>query len=368
MRKKILPAIVGIVLLLSAAARAAEVKVGSITPLSGKLSVYGEGFQQAMLLALEEVNAEGGIKGSPMRIVFEDNNSTAAGSVSAIQKLITIDKLPILFGPAASSNFLAVCPIAQQNKTLLIAAESAAAEISKCGAFIFRVFPSDALQGIGVTELTSSLGYKEVVLTYINNDWGVGLAEIFKKRFQAAGGKILDEVTHDEGKTDYRSEVLRIRKSNPKAVVNLTYIKEAGMILKQAFESGFKVQWLMGSASKSPKLIELAGETAEGVIGTYPTFSQETEPYKAFKAAWDKKYPGKPIPIFGEYNYDMVKLTAKALKITKSMDPEDLRKAMIEAGKGFQGVTGDKTFDENGDVGAVYGRWTVKEQKIQDYK
>jgi ABC-type branched-subunit amino acid transport system substrate-binding protein len=355
-------------LLVSGLVSAAEVKVGSITPLSGKLSVYGEGFQQAMLLALEEVNAEGGIKGSPMRIVFEDNNSTAAGSVSAIQKLITIDKLPILFGPAASSNYLAVCPIAQQNKTILIAAESAAAEISKCGSYNFRVFPSDALQGIGVAELTHALKFDQVVLTYINNDWGVGLAEIFKKKFLEAGGKILDEFAHDEGKTDYRSEVLRIRKSNPKAVVNLTYIKEGATILKQAYESDLKTQWLMGSASKSPKLIELAGEAAEGVIGTYPTFSQETPQYQAFKAAWGKKYPDKKMPVFGEYNYDMVKLTAKALKLAKSLGPDDLRQAMLEAGKGYAGVTGDKTFDANGDVGAVYGRWTVKQQAIQDYK
>ncbi len=347
---------------------AAEVTVGSITPLSGKLSVYGEGFQQAMLLALEEVNAAGGIKGSPMKIAFEDNNSTSAGSVSAIQKLITVDKLPLLFGPAASSNYLAVCPIAQQNKTILVAAESAAAEISKCGSFNFRVFPSDALQGIGVAELTDALKFNQVVLTYINNDWGVGLAEIFKKKYQAAGGKILDEFAHDEGKTDYRSEVLRIKKSSPKAVVNLTYIKEGATILKQAFEGGLKTQWLMGSASKSPKLIELAGEAAEGVIGTYPTFSQETPEYKAFKAAWEKKYPDKKIPVFGEYNYDMVKLTAKALGLAKSMSPEDLRQAMIAAGKGYAGVTGDKTFDANGDVGAVYGRWTVKQQTIQDYK
>ena len=73
-----------------------EVVVGSVTPLSGKLSVYGEGFQQAMLLALDEVNQAGGIKGKPMKILYEDNMSTAKGSVSAIQKLITIHKLPII--------------------------------------------------------------------------------------------------------------------------------------------------------------------------------------------------------------------------------------------------------------------------------
>ncbi|PIU50269.1 MAG: hypothetical protein COS92_02300 [Desulfobacterales bacterium CG07_land_8_20_14_0_80_52_14] len=368
--RKALRCIAGICLLFSVAGAyaAEEVAVGSITPLSGKLAVYGEGFQQSMLLALEEVNAAGGINGKPMKILYEDNNSTAKDSVSAIQKLITVHKLPVLFGPAASSNFLAVCPIAQENKTVLIGAESAAAEITKCGDYVFRVFPSDELQGKGAAELTVSLGYKEVVLTYINNDWGVGLGKVFKENFLKAGGKIIDEFSHDEGKTDYRSEVLRIKKHSLKAAVNLTYIKEGATMLKQAYETGLKVQWLMGSASKSPKLVELAGESAEGIIGTYPTFSQDTPQYKHFKETWEKKYPGKKIPIFGEYNYDMVHLTAKALKVAKSLSSDDIRNALIEVGKGYMGVTGDKTFDANGDVGAVYGKWTVKGGAIQDYK
>ena len=368
--RKVLLMVAGICLCFSVAgAKAAdEVVVGSVTPLSGKLAVYGEGFQQSMLLAVEEVNAAGGINGKPMKILYEDNNSTAKDSVSAIQKLITVHKLPVIFGPAASSNFLAVCPIAQENKTILIGAESAAAEITKCGDYVFRVFPSDELQGKGASELALSLGYKEVVLTYINNDWGVGLGKVFKENYQKGGGKIIDEFSHDEGKTDYRSEILRVKKDNPRAVVNLTYIKEGATMLKQAYETGLKVQWLMGSASKSPKLVELAGESAEGVIGTYPTFSQETPQYKHFKEAWEKKYPGKKIPIFGEYNYDMVHLTARALKATKSMSPEDIRKALIQSSKGYMGVTGDKTFDENGDVGAVYGKWTVKGGAIEDYK
>jgi len=350
------------------ASGASEVEVGAVTPLTGKLAVYGEGFQEAMLLALDEVNAAGGINGKPMKIVFEDNNSTSKGSVSAIQKLITIHKFPVIFGPAASSNFLAVCPIAQQNKTILIGAESAAAAISKCGSYVFRVFPSDLLQGKGVAELTNFLDYKELVLTYINNDWGVGLANVFKEHFLKEGGRLIDEFAYDEGKTDYRSEILRIKKSSPKAVVNLTYIKEGATMLKQAYETKLKVQWLMGSAAKSPKLIELAGEAAEGIIGTYPTFSQDTPQYRAFKEAWEKKHPGKKTPIFGEYNYDMVKLTAKALRETKSMSADDIRTALIGASQGYMGVTGDKTFDANGDVGATYGRWTVKGGDILDYK
>jgi branched-chain amino acid transport system substrate-binding protein len=360
----------GFLLLFSVASASAadEVVVGSVTPLSGKLAVYGEGFQQAMLLALEEVNDAGGINGKPMRILYEDNNSTAKDSVSAMQKLITVHKLPLIFGPAASSNFLAVCPVAQENKTILIGAQSAASEITKCGEYVFRVFPSDELQGKGAAELAASLGCKEVVLTYVNNDWGVGLGKVFKDNFLKAGGKIIDEFSHDEGKTDYRSEVLRVKKHSPNAAVNLTYIKEGATMLKQAYELGLKVQWLMGSASKSPKLVELAGEAAEGIIGTYPTFSQDTPQYLHFKQAWERKHPDKKIPIFGEYNYDMVHLTARALKTAKSMSSADIRNALIEASIGYVGVTGDKTFDENGDVGAVYGIWTVKEGEIGDYR
>ena len=369
--KKIISTIIVIVLILSAGgviSAADEVTVGAVTPLTGKLAVYGEGFQKAMLLALDEVNAAGGINGKPMKIAFEDNNSTSKGSVSAIQKLITIDKFPVIFGPAASSNFLAVCPIAQQNKTILIAAESAAASISQCGSYVFRVFPSDLLQGKGVAELTQYLKYNEVVLTYINNDWGVGLADVFKDSFLKSGGKLIDEFAYDEGKTDYRSEILRIKKGSPRAVVNLTYVKEGAIMLKQAYEMKLEVQWLMGSAAKSPKMVELAGVAAEGVIGTYPTFSQDTAPYMAFKNGWDKKYPGQKTPIFGEYNYDMVKLTAEALKQTASMSADDIRSSLIKASKGFAGATGGKSFDENGDVGATYGRWTIKAGEITDYK
>ena len=367
--KKLIWAVTGFLFLAAAGAGYADpIKVGAVTPLTGKLAVYGEGFQKAMLLAVDEVNAEGGVKGSPLEIVFEDNTSTSKGSVSAIRKLITVDKLPMIFGPAASSNFLAVCPIAENNKTILIGAESAAAAITKCGSFVFRVFPSDLLQGIGVAELTQSLGYKEVVLTYVNNDWGVGLAEVFKEKFEAQGGKILDEIPHGEGKTDYRSEILRMRRHNPAAIVNLTYIKEGATILKQAFETGVKVQWLMGSASKSPKLVELAGKAAEGIIGTYPTFSQETPAFSAFKAGWDKKYPGEKLPTFGEYNYDMVKLAAKAINASPSLSAEDLKESLMAASQGFVGATGDKSFDENGDVSATYGQWTVKDGAITDYK
>jgi len=347
--------------LVAGTAHADSVKIGAVQPLSGKISVYGEGFQRAINLAVEEVNKNGGIKGNDLEVVYEDNLSTAQGSVSALQKLISIEKLPVVLGPASSSNFLATCPIAEREKTVFIGAESAAADISKCGEYVFRVFPSDQLQGVGVAQLATDLGYKEIALTYINNDWGVGLAEVFKKEFK---GTIVEEFAHDEGKADYRSEVVRLKRKNPTAVVNLTYIKEGGTMLKQAQEMQFNPKWLFGSAAKSPKLVELAGTAAEGIVGTYPTFSTSSKQYDHYKTAFNQKYPDQKLPIFGEYNYDMIHILAKALNAAPDYTADAIKASLVTAAKGYIGVTGDKTFDANGDVGAEYGRWTVKDGKI----
>jgi len=250
---------------------------------------------------------------------------------------------------------------------VMLSAQGAAPNLTKAGEYIFRVFPSDVLQGKGISDLCVRLNYKEVPIMYVNNDWGLGLKNVFVENFKKTGGKVTDEIPYDEGKTDYRTELIRATKGNPRATVNLTYIKEGAVMFKQAYEMGIKTQWICGSAAKAPKLVELAGKAVEGIIGTYPVFSQETKEYKAFRAAWKKKYGDEKIPIFGEYNYDMVFVTTKAIE-NGGYTSEGIRKALFEVGRGYRGVTGDKTFDAERGVGSEYGVWTVKDGQIVDYK
>jgi ABC-type branched-subunit amino acid transport system substrate-binding protein len=342
-------------------------RIGAAFALSGSIAVYGEGFKKAVDLAVEEINAAGGIKGKKIEIIYEDNKSTSKDCVTAVRKLITVDRVPVIFGPAASSNFMAAAPVAQESKVVMISAEGAAPGVTKAGEYIFRVFPSDVLQGKGISDLCIRLNHKEIPIMYVNNDWGLGLKNVFVENFKKTGGKVTDEIPYDEGKTDYRTELIRATKGNPPATVNLTYINEGAVMFKQAYEMGIKTQWICGSAAKAPKLVELAGKAVEGIIGTYPVFSQETKEVKAFKAAWKKKYGDAKIPIFGEYNYDMVFVTAKAIE-KGGYTSEGIRKALFEVAKGYRGVTGDKTFDQDRGVGSEYGVWTVKDGQIVDYK
>jgi branched-chain amino acid transport system substrate-binding protein len=349
--------------------RAADTyKIGAAFALSGSIAVYGEGFKKCVDLAVEEINAKGGIRGTKIEIVYEDNKSNPKDCVNALRKLITVDKVPIILGPAGSSNFMAAAPVAQESKVVLISAQGAAVNLTQAGEYIYRVFPSDVLQGPHLADLALSLGYKKLPVMYVNNDWGLGLKKAFVESYKKQGGIITDEIPYDEKKTDYRTELLRATKDNPPAVVNLTYINEGAVMFKQAYETGIKTQWLCGSAARAPKLVELAGKAVEGVIGTYPYVSQETAEYRAFKAAYVKKYGDDKIPIFGDYNYDMVYIIAKAIE-QGGYTPEAIRKALPTAAKGYKGVTGDKSFDaDRGPLKAEYGLWTVKDGKIADYK
>ncbi|MCX8118609.1 MAG: ABC transporter substrate-binding protein [Desulfobacterota bacterium] len=342
-------------------------KVGAAIALSGSIAVYGEGFKKAIDLATEEINGKGGIKGKKLEIIYEDNKSTPKDCVNAVRKLITVDKVPVIIGPAASSNFMAAAPVAQESKVVMISAQGAAPGLTKAGEYIFRVFPSDVLQGKGISDLCLQLKFMEVPIMYVNNDWGLGLKNVFVENFKKAGGKVLDEIPYEEKKTDYRTELLRATKGNPKAVVNLTYIVEGSVMFKQAYEMGIQTQWIVGSAAKAPKLVELAGKAVEGIIGTYPVFSQETKEYQAFRSLWTKKYGDAKIPIFAEYNYDMVHLIAKAIE-RGGYTSDGIRKALFEVARGYRGVTGDKTFDQDRGVGSEYGVWTIKDGQIIDYK
>jgi len=342
-------------------------RIGAAFALSGSIAVYGEGFKKIVDMAAEEINAAGGIKGKKIEILYEDNKSTPKDCVAAVRKLIAVDKVSVLFGPAGSSNFMAAAPVAQESKVVMLPAQGAAPALTKAGEYIFRVFPSDILQGRGVSELCVRLDYKEVPIMYVNNDWGVGLKNAFIENFKKAGGKVTDEIPYDENKSDYRTELIRATRGNPKAIVNLTYIREGAVMFKQSYEMGIKTQWICGSAARAPKLIELAGKAVEGIIGTYPFVSHDTKEYKTFVAAYKKKYGDDKIPIFGDYNYDMVYITAKAIE-KGGYSSDGIRKALFEVAKGYRGVTGDKTFDQDRGVGAEYGEWTIKDGKITDYK
>ncbi|MCK4458341.1 MAG: ABC transporter substrate-binding protein [Methanosarcinales archaeon] len=153
--------LIGVVLFLAVIAGAClqdtqpdEIRIGAILPLTGEAAEYGEDAKLGIDLAVEEINAAGGINGKRIQVVYEDSQATPSQGVSAIQKLTTVDKVPVIIGAMASSVTLAIAPIAEENKVVLLSPASSAPQITEAGDYIFRTEFSDAYGGKAQAELT----------------------------------------------------------------------------------------------------------------------------------------------------------------------------------------------------------------------
>ncbi len=349
-------------------AAAADVyKIGAIMPLSGDIAVYGLNMQKGIDLAFDQINSKGGIKGKTVKVIYEDNQGDPGMAVSAMQKLITVNRVPVVIGVTRSTSTMAVCPIAEQNKVVLIAPPSTATELStKCGSFFFRVIASDAYQGVAMADLIWQLNYKKAGVMFVNSDYGRGLRDAFVKSFEGKGGKILASVPIEVVGKDFRTEILKIKRSGAKAVMIVGHPAEASIIFKQSKELGVQVQWIASEGIKAPETIQLAGDAAEGVMVMAPSVDTDAPIYQKFKNAFVAKYSIEP-PLFSDFAYDAAKMVAAAIEATDYSGP-GIRDGLRQVGVDYPGVTGIKTFDEHGDVAGTFTTFKIQGDKFVPYK
>ena len=185
----------GMLALAATAAFAAPkaVKIGGVAPLSGPVAVYGVECKNGIDLAVEEINAAGGINGAKIVFICEDDEGDAAKSVNAYNKLVSKYKARIVIGSLTSGCTLAITQLAQAQKVLQIAPAATAPAITDAGNFIFRTCFIDPFQGrVGGKFAADNLGCKKAAILYdIGNDYSVGLMENFEKEFKAQGGSVV---------------------------------------------------------------------------------------------------------------------------------------------------------------------------------
>ena len=169
------------------------IKLGASFPLSGEVASYGQKAKRGIELAVEECNAKGGVLGRSVSIDFQDDRNDKKDAVSIVTKFATIDKLPVVFGSAGSSCTLAIAPIANRNRVVLISPISSSAQLSTDGGpFFFRTVPADNVQAEILAKWVYATGKRRVVVIFTNNSWGKPLADGFADRFKALGGTVVD--------------------------------------------------------------------------------------------------------------------------------------------------------------------------------
>ena len=362
--------IIGLVIslgMLGCAKEDEEMKIGAILPLTGDGAKYGEAAKKGIDLAVEDINLKGGIKGRKIKVVFEDSQGSPAIGVAAVKKLITVERVPVIIGDLFSSVTLAIAPIANENKVAILSPASSAPAITNAGDYIFRNCASDIFEGsIMGNFAVAKLGIKRVAVLYINNDYGVGISDVFKKTFIQKSGYVTIEEAFDQGATDFRTQLSKVNASHPQAVYIVGY-RELGQLLKQAMELGIKVQFLSTVMFEDPEILKIAGYAAEGVIYSARAYDPQgkDEAIQNFVRSFKQRYGVIP-DIFSGLSYDSVKILALAIE-KGGFNSEGIKKALYEI-KHYPAVVGDTSFDENGDVIQPALIKTVEEGKFTSYE
>jgi branched-chain amino acid transport system substrate-binding protein len=334
-----------------ASGRTEPIAIGVDLGLTGSLAKYGEWALTAMQIAADEVNRSGGIHGRRIKLLVEDSQSEPKGAVSAFRKLVDVERVPVVVGLIGSSEALACAPLANRTRTVLFSTGAASPEISMAGPFVFRNRVSGELEVRKLAEVARrGLHLSRVAILYINTDYGKSYADLFTKRFTALGGKVLLAESFQQGQTDFRTVLLKIRAAPRLDAVYLpTHITEGANILKQARELGLSVQFLASNAIEGPELIKIAGRAADGVIYTAPLYDagSQSSAVERFDQEF-KKRSGMHSEMFGAHAYDAIKILASVMRKADG-NAIAVRNGLLRV-KNYVGVSGVTTFDANGDV------------------
>ena len=346
--KKILGILSAAVLALTLAscskAESNSVKIGGIFPLSGQVAVYGVECKNGVDLAIEEINAAGGINGKPVVLVSEDDEGNPDKTVNAFKKLSTKDGVKVVIGSLTSGCTQAITTLSQASKVVQIAPAATAPAITDAGDFIFRACFIDPFQGtVGGKFAAETLGKKRAAILYdIGNDYSVGLADNFKIAFTKAGGSIVSEESYATNDKDFNAQLTKIKNANPDVVYLPDYYGTVALIAKQLRAQGINVP--MVGADGWDGLTSNAGDEVLGGYYSNHYAVDSTEPaVKKFVESFRAKYNKDPNS-FAALGYDCVYLIRDAIVAAGAEDSIAVRDALAKTDGDY--VTGHLTFDE----------------------
>ena len=344
------------------------IKIGEYASLSGKEASLGQSSHQGTLLAIERINAAGGVLGKQLELIVEDTQSKAGESGTAVRKLISRDKVVAILGEVASSRSLEGAPIAQAAKVPMITPASTNPQVTEVGDYIFRVCFIDPFQGPVMAKfaLTTLKAKHIAILSSSSSAYSVGLAKYFKEAFIAGGGQVVAEPKYQEGDKDFKAQLTSIKAAGVDAIFSPGYYNEGALIVKQARDLGITIPVFGADSWEAEALMELGGKAVEGAYLCSHYSPQDPSPrVQEFVAAYKERWgTGFAPDSNASLGYDSVLVLADAIKRAGSTDRAKIRDALA-ATKDFPAVTGNITINEKRDASKNAVIVTVKNGAFQ---
>ncbi len=322
---------------------AEDIKIGGIFPLSGPVAVYGIEAKNGIEMAIEEINAAGGINGSKVVLISEDDEGNPEKTVNAFKKLTTKDKVTTIIGSLTSGCTAAITTLAQTQKVLLIAPAATMASITDAGNFVFRACFIDPFQGtVGGKFSAETLGAKKAAVLYdIANDYSVGLYENFKTAFVKAGGTMAAEESYATNDMDFNAQITKIKNANPDVVYLPDYYATVALIAKQLRAQGITAS-IVGADGWGGIVDNAGDEVLNGFYSDHYAADSSDSKVVKFVESYKAKYNSTPVS-FAALGYDSMYIIKDAIVKAGTTDSSAVRDAVEKTNGSY--VTGQLTFD-----------------------
>ncbi|MBT3539372.1 ABC transporter substrate-binding protein [Candidatus Parcubacteria bacterium] len=323
------------------------IKVGWIGPLSGDVANLGENVRDAVKVAQDEINEQGGIYGQQLEIIFEDGMCDGKGGANAANKLINIDKVDVILGGICSGETLAAAPLAEESNVLLFSAASTNPKITDAGDYVFRIIPSDSFQGTFIADyIINTLNKKNVAIIYNDDiEWSVGVKNVFKKRFLELGGNIVSEEGANSESRDVRSQLTKIKQSGGDIIFAPTYRDSGVIILKQKQNLGIDLPILGGDVWDDMTIAQNGGMAANGAMFSVAT---KAELPTNFKIGMKAETGTNEINTYAPRAYDALHILADIMNRVGT-NGDEIKNELYNL-RDYKGIADTYTLDKNGDM------------------
>lgn len=352
--KKIL-ALVLCMLLVMGVASAEVIKMGGLAPLTGTYTEYGKGFQIGFQMAIDEINAAGGINGHTFEIDVQDSEGDAVVSTTLATQFAEDDEVMILLGDFTSGACKANAEICDLYGITQLSPTASAADYASMSPYCFSIMGRQDAEAPYLAKyiLAKYLGVKSCAVVRVDSDWGLSCYENFSKQCEVEGIEILAHETYATGETDFSSIVTKVRATEPDCLVVLDQGNSVAAIFNQADADGWDIQHVALGPGTSAQLLEQLTDPANIILTSPFFFDKNNEVTEAWREEFVAKSGFEPT-IHPVCAYDCVYLVAEAVKAIG--DGEITRQAICDAltGMEYTGVTGLIKFTEDGDISRNY--------------
>jgi branched-chain amino acid transport system substrate-binding protein len=345
----------------------ATVKIGLSAPITGNFAEYGENFKYATQMAVDKLNAAGGIRGKKVELVVMDSKGDPKEAALIAQNFVQNQDIVAEVGDFSSTCCLAAAPIYERGGLVQLSPTSSHPDFAKSGAYMFGIVGTQDAEGpFNVKYIAQSyLKMKSVAVIFVNNDWGV----VTKEKFGAAAKKFHLKVTMEqpffEGEKDFNATLTKLRQSKPDGIYIAAMYNDASLICRQISKMGWKLKMLAPSSVFSDKLLEIGGQSVEGLAtNTFFALNDPNPKVQEFIKEFNKRAKRDP-NLHAACAYDSMMLLANTMK-KSGFDRKAIRDVLAKT-KGYQGITGNLTFTKVGDIVRKYkvmvvekGNWVIK--------